>query len=394
MYSKAIEAELTLQKLIEENESLKEKIKQIEEEEKQNQYNEKADIINNDDINCEEVDINIFKKIQDQMNKRAKILDETLSKYTPITDNSKNILSTFKSKYNHHQQHQSSLDNIENNKNDYDILIDINTKYQSNKQIDINSNDDESEYEKSNENNNTNYQTYIYKIPSILLDNKIEEIGLYVRLELSYQKLASTELRINFITLLKQVLNNIIMLKQTCFTVFLQLFNFLITLLSFELSKHDQDSEIISNLQSIGEFVLINKDLSEVLRIIIVMIKRFFPTTFKVSMEKNSELHLRILLFYLKKLTILIKSSHIHISEVFSEVNDFLYSYPPSLLTNQIANINLYLEIYQEIRAITDKLIESNSKDRLIDAIAYVKNKNSTPSDEYLKYLEYRLLKR
>lgn len=384
MYSKAIEVELRLQKLIDENELLKEKIKQIEEEEK-NRYNEKVNI-NNNDIITTEVDIDIFKKIQEQMNKRAKILNETLNKYAPI---SSNYISNQKFQYQHDN------DSIEDNKNYNNISIDDYAIIQLNK-ITLKDNDCSIDNEdlKNNDDNNRKYQVQIFKLPSILLDNKIEEIGLYVQLELSYQKLTTKKGRINFITLLKQVLNNIVMLKQTCFTVFLQLFNFIITLLTLELSRQSQDSEIIAIIQSIGEFILINKDLSDGLRIVIVMIKRFFPSTFKVAIDKTTELHLKILLFYLRKLTILIQSSHIHISEIFSEVNDFLYSYPPSLLSKQIPNIDLYLDIYQEIRTISDELIKSNSQDRLIDAVAYVKNKNQTPSDEYIKYLEYKLFKK
>lgn len=383
MYSKAIEVELRLQQLIDENELLKEKIKEIEEEEK-NRYNEKVNL-NHNDIITTEVDIDIFKKIQEQMNKRAKISNETLNKYAPISSND---ISNQKFQYQHEN------DSIEDNKNYNNISID-NAIIQLNKKT-SRDNDCSIDNEdlKNNDDNNRKYQVQIFKLPSILLDNKIEEIGLYVQLELLYQKLTTKKGRINFITLLKQVLNNIVMLKQTCFTVFLQLFNFIITLLTFELSRQSQDSEIIAIIQSIGEFILINKDISDVLRIIIVMIKRFFPSTFKVAIDKTTELHLKILLFYLRKLTILIQSSHIHISMIFSEVNDFLYSYPPSLLSKQIPNIDLYLDIYQEIRTISDELIKSNSQDRLIDAVAYVKNKNQTPSDEYIKYLEYKLFKK
>jgi hypothetical protein len=75
------------------------------------------------------------------------------------------------------------------------------------------------------------FSSIIIKIPSLILDNNITEIALYVKLETIFNKL-DPDNKLKYINELKRVFENELMIKNSSFNCFLQAFEFLLSLLT------------------------------------------------------------------------------------------------------------------------------------------------------------------
>ena len=390
MYSQVIENESILQKLNEENEELKKQLEQLEREQNFSNSNytdyNNSNFISNDSVinntlnimkneenknNELQCDYDIFKKIQEKMNKKTAILDETIKKYE--------LTSSEKIKSNLKNEDNKSI-------NTFDLFKENSTSKMTNSK-------NENEYFSSNTPNS--YESLIFKIPSILLDNKIEEIEIYIRLETIYDKLTTITLKLDFISLLKQVLNNVIMLKHAGMSIYMQLFNFILNLEVNELHLSELNPSLpCSYLQSLLEFLIVNKEITEMIKILIILIKRYMPTNFKLIVDNKTLITLKLLLFYLKKINDLIPSSNARVKEICIEINDFLYTCPPSCLKKDLPLCDFYLEIFKEVRNTTNLIIKNcKNKTELSNTISFIKSKLSTVSKDYIKYLEYIIYK-
>ena len=390
MYSQVIENESILQKLNEENEELRKQLEQLEKEQNFSNSNftdyNTSNFISNDSVinntlnimkneemkqNELQCDYDIFKKIQEKMNKKTAILDDTIKKYE--------LNSNEKIKSNSKNEDDKSI-------NTFDLFKENSTSKMTNSK-------NENEYFTSNAPNS--YESLIFKIPSILLDNKLEEIEVYIRLETIYEKLTSVTSKLDFISLLKQVLNNIIMLKHASMPIFMQLFNFILNLEVNELNLNELNPSLpCSYIQSLLEFLIVNKEITDMIKILIILIKRYMPTNFKLILDNKNLISLKLLLFYLKKINDLIPSSNARVKEICIEINDFLYSCPPSCLKKDLPLCDFYLEIFKEIRNTTNLIIKNcKSKSELSNTISFIKSKLSTVSKDYVKYLEYIIYK-
>ena len=390
MYSQVIENESILQKLDEENEELRKQLEQLEKEENISNSNytdyNNSNFLSNDSVinstlnimkneenknNELQCDYDIFKKIQEKMNKKTAILDETIKKYE--------LTSSEKIKSNLKNEDNKSI-------NTFDL-------FKENSTSNITNSKNENEYFSSNTPNS--YESLIFKIPSILLDNKIEEIEIYIRLETIYDKLTTITLKLDFISLLKQVLNNVIMLKHAGMSIYMQLFNFILNLEVNEFHLSDLNPSLpCSYLQSLLEFLIVNKEITEMIKILIILIKRYMPTNFKLIIDNKTLITLKLLLFYLKKINDLIPSSNARVKEICIEINDFLYTCPPSCLKKDLPLCDFYLEIFKEVRNTTNLIIKNcKNKTELSNTISFIKSKLSTVSKDYIKYLEYIIYK-
>ena len=390
MYSQVIENESILQKLNEENEELKKQLEQLEREQNFSNSNytdyNNSNFLSNDSVinstlnimkneenknNELQCDYDIFKKIQEKMNKKTAILDETIKKYE--------LTSSEKIKSNLKNEDNKSI-------NTFDLFKENSTSKMTNSK-------NENEYFPSNTPNS--YESLIFKIPSILLDNKIEEIEIYIRLETIYDKLTTITLKLDFISLLKQVLNNVIMLKHAGMSIYMQLFNFILNLEVNELHLSELNPSLpCSYLQSLLEFLIVNKEITEMIKILIILIKRYMPTNFKLIVDNKTLITLKLLLFYLKKINDLIPSSNARVKEICIEINDFLYTCPPSCLKKDLPLCDFYLEIFKEVRNTTNLIIKNcKNKTELSNTISFIKSKLSTVSKDYIKYLEYIIYK-
>ena len=388
----------------------------------------------NDNFVC---DLDIFKKLQIQMNKKSEILQKTLDKYNhkpkkfEIINNSKPNQNEF-SNYPKEQNIINDRD-IFNDKNDSNInstsginMKDLNEKMNYNTKnllekinriknnIDKNDNLNlnQNKFNKSNKINNdkdmfikkeiksaqSSYEPLIFRIPSLLLDDKIEEIEIYIKLEMIYYNLKTITSKLDFISLLRQVLNNVIMLKNSSFNVFMTLFNFILSLQIYELNQSDCNPSLpCEYLKSLLDLLVNNKDLTDMIRIIIVLIKKYFPINMGIILEQKNIVTLKVLNSYLIQLNNVILSAYINIKSVFIEINDFLFFSPPSLLSDEYPLAELYMEIYQEIRNTTDNVIKScrskMMKKELMEAVVFIKTKIKNSSIDYVKYLDYAIYK-
>ena len=419
------------------NENIKPKANKNESKEKEEKKSN-IKIINqekkNDNFVC---DLDIFKKLQIQMNKKSEILQKTLDKYNhkpkkfEIINDSKLNQNDF-SNYTKEQKIMNDED-IFNDKNDLNInstsginIKDINEKMNYNTKNllekinriknNIDNNDNlnlnKNKFNKSNKINNdkdmfikkeiksaqSSYEPLIFRIPSLLLDDKIEEIEIYIKLEMIYYNLKTITSKLDFISLLRQVLNNVIMLKNSSFNVFMTLFNFILSLQIYELNQSDCNPSLpCEYLKSLLDLLVNNKDLTDMLRIIIVLIKKYFPINMGIILEQKNIVTLKVLNSYLIQLNNVILSAYINIKSVFIEINDFLFFSPPSLLSDEYPLAELYMEIYQEIRNTTDNVIKScrskMMKKELMEAVVFIKTKIKNSSIDYVKYLDYAIYK-
>ena len=411
-----------------------EDIENIIEKEKEEKKNN-IQIINHDKKKDNFVcDLDIFKKLQIQMNKKSEILQKTIDKYNHkpkkfeiINDsklnqnnfsdysNEKNLISNdFKDK-NNIKIESKGLDineiNEKMNSNTKDLLEKINRIKNNIGQKD-NQNIISNKIPKSNKINQdkdmfikkeiksaqSSYEPLIFRIPSLLLDDKIEEIEIYIKLEMIYYNLKTITSKLDFISLLRQVLNNVIMLKNSSFNVFLQLFNFILSLQIYELNLSDYNPSLpCEYLKSLLDLLINNKDLTEMIRIIIVLIKKYFPINMGIMLEQKNIVTLKVLNSYLKQLNTVILSAYVNIKAVFIEINDFLFFSPPSLLSDEFPLAELYMEIYEEIKNTTDNVVKSCRskimKNELIDAVVFIKTKIKHSSADYVKYLDYAIYK-
>ena len=389
-------------------------------------------IINNENKNDNFIcDLDIFKKLQIQMNKKSEILQKTIDKYNhkpkkiEIINESKlnqNSISNYSNEQN--IINDSLKDKTNFNINSTGINIDdINEKMNSNtknllekinkiksninrKEISNLSNNKQKEINKDKDifikkeikSAQSSYEPLIFRIPSLLLDDKIEEIEIYIKLEMIYYNLKTITSKLDFISLLRQVLNNVIMLKNSSFNVYLQLFNFILSLQIYELNLSDCSPSLpCEYLKSLLDLLVNNKDLTEMIRIIIVLIKKYFPINMNIILEQKNIVTLKVLNSYLKQLNNIILSAYINIKSVFIEINDFLFFSPPSLLKDEFPLAELYMEIYEEIRNTTDNIIKSCKskimKNELMNAVVFIKSKIKNSSVDYVKYLDYAIYK-
>ena len=419
----------------EENIKNKEIIDEIEKEKEKEKQKSNIKIINqekkNDNFVC---DLDIFKKLQIQMNKKSEILQKTLDKYNhkpkkfEIINDSKlnhDNYSNYSKEQNLINENIKDKNNI--NKNSIGIDInDLNEKMSSNtKNLLDKINRIKNNIEKNNNPNISNnkynkinkldmnkdlfikkeikeaqssYEPLIFRIPSLLLDDKIEEIEIYIKLEMIYYNLKTITSKLDFISLLRQVLNNVIMLKNSSFNVYMTLFNFILNLQIYELNLSDCNPSLpCEYLKSLLDLLVNNKELTDMIRIIIVLIKKYFPVNMGIILEQKNIVTLKVLNSYLKQLNNAILSAYINIKSVFIEVNDFLFFSPPSLLSDEYPLAELYMEIYEEIRNTTDNVIKSCKgkmmKNELMDAVVFIKSKVKNSSVDYIKYLDYAIYK-
>ena len=377
-------------------------------------------------------DLDIFKKLQQQMNKKSEVLQKTIDKYNhkPKKLEIINDSNLIQNKINSFQKEIDSNNNINNiynnipiskinnentlninlskekininNKNLIEKINNIKYKIEDNeiKSNNINNKDkDKDSYIKKEISSSTSsYEPLIFKIPSLLLDNKIEEIEIYIKLEMIYYNLKTITSKLDFISLLRQVLNNILMLKNASFNVYMNLFNFILTLQIYELNLSDCNPSLpCEYLKALLDLLINNKDLTDMIRIIIFLIKKYFPVNMLIILEQKIVIILKVLNSYLKQLNNAILSGYINIKSIFIEINDFLFFSPPSLLSEEFPLAELYMEIYEEIKNTTDNIIKSCKskimKNELMDAVVFIKSKIKNPSLDYVKYLDYAIYK-
>ena len=387
----------------------------------------------NDDFLC---DLDIFKKLQMQINKKSEILQKTIDKYNhkpkkiEIINESKlnqnNLYNNFsieKNKINDNIKEKndlnikslsgidinetsekmnlntkSLLEKINKIKNNIDIKEDEKTKNKNNNKYSKTNNDKDIFIKKEIKSAQSSYEPLIFRIPSLLLDDKIEEIEIYIKLEMIYDNLKTITSKLDFISLLRQVLNNVLMLKNASFNVYMQLFNFILSLQIYEFNLSDCNPSLpCEYLKNLLDLLVNKKDLTDMIRIIIVLIKKYFPINMGIVLEQKNIVTLKVLNSYLKQLNSVILSAYINIKSIFIEINDFLFFSPPSLLSDEFPLAELYMEIYQEIRNTTDNIIKSCRskimKNELIDAVVFIKTKIKNASSDYIKYLDYALYK-
>lgn len=259
----------------------------------------------------------------------------------------------------------------------------------------------------SNPLNEDNAKALILKIPSNLLDDNICEIALYVKLESLYQK-SNSENKLMFTNELKLVLENNQMIKTSSFNCFLQLFEFLLNLLTHEIilnndagnrihhkqhnSTNIYNPSAMISLQEIIENTIKKKPMTEIFKVLIYLLRKYLPRDFNYMIDKLSVVYLKTI-SYLIKLCLDNKSKYnpefnmeLRCYDILHEINELFVTYPPSGLKEGVPNLDLLDKIYRQLRILTDVSINSD----LVQAKLFIENSKKRNKTNYCQdYMQY-----
>jgi hypothetical protein len=430
--NKFIETENILQLHIEENEKLKERLNNI--------VIAKQNFISKDDKNISTLDaekkpsdnsishINAsinedIQEIKDKLKQKMRKLDMNIQR---IEDKTKGKQETI----NNSNLKNEFLSNVSNKKTLLDDSISNDISILNNKKITGNNiiRNLQDFYEEENQSiqlnqplsnlNNQNINCFsnpikkneedakslILKIPSNLLDDNICEIALYVKLESIFQK-SNVENKRIFTDELKIVLENNQLIKTSSFNCFLQLFEFLLNLLTHEIilnndagnrnnlnNKPNYNPSAMISLQEIIENTIKKKPMTEIFKVLIYLLRKYLPRDFNYMIDKLSVVYLKTI-SYLIKLCLDNKTKYnpefnleLRCYDILHEINELFVTYPPSSLREGVPNLDLLDKIYRQLRILTDVSVNSD----LAQAKLFFENSKKRSKTNYCQdYMQY-----
>jgi hypothetical protein len=154
-------------------------------------------------------------------------------------------------------------------------------------------------------------------------------------------------------------------------------------------SKDEQDT--IIKLQEIAEYLLRNKEQTEIFKIILTLLRNHFPNDIKLPIDLEQLVQMKILSYLLKTSINTKHENNIQIkcNDILTEINDLFIKNPPSNLQKGIPNCQLYLNLYTLLKCLTDDIInddKENAKCFVNDLKSGKGNKSAC--NEYVQYLE------
>ena len=353
---------------------------------------------NNKDINKNNSNNEIKNKSKDKSNnddnhiRKNKVLDDNEIKRNM---NALNIPSSL-------LKNKLSLDNKKN------LMIKINTSNKPNLNL-SNSNDNinSKKQKKSNDlniskdKNNINTQTntiklntmpnnsseYIQTLNQIIKTLKNESTGEGVfNLAISqFLKLTSIEQKLEFINYLHKSLEKPIFIKNTSINILLNFYDFILSLLSFEILKFSNEESVVISLQALAQYLLNYRKLNDMFKVLLFLLKKYFPKDLNKKIEDISLVMIKVIAYLLKELLKNIKSEKVNGRDIICEINDLFTNTPPSTLTTLTPNCSFYQNIFTLLKSITDQIVSQDIKE-LSGIILYLKEKKIV-CDDYFQYL-------
>ena len=265
--------------------------------------------------------------------------------------------------------------NNTNNTNNINTLNSVNIIPQSNK---------------SKNNNNTipnNSKVYIQTINQIIkiLKNESTEEGIFNLAISQFLKLSSVEQKSDFINYLNNSLKNPIFFKNISINVLLNFYDFILSLLSFEILKFSNEESNIATLQSLAQNLLDYCDINDIFKVLLFLLKKYFPKDLNKKIEDISLVMIKIIAYFLKELLKNAKKGKINGRVIICEINDLFTNTPPSNLTTLTPNCSFYQNIFTLLKTITDQIISQDKKE-LSGIIKYLQEKKIVCED-YMQYL-------
>ena len=364
---------------INENENIKKENKKMEESEdsisdddilKENNNNNK-----NNRSNILKLNDNDFQKIEDSIKIMSKRLDNTLNKMNQVSSNrNNNRRINFMNNLN-----TNSLNNLNSINNSINV-----SKISENNNASIMTSES---YLKNNfiNLNNPNKNKEIIDQMIKVIKGELNQINIFQKAKEHFKMLNSVEEKLDFIKILKNNLENPVYLEIIPINSCTNLFDFILTILSFQILNQSNVEQIIVELQGISENLLNFRQLNDMFKIMLFLLKKYFPKNLNNKIEDISLVMIKVISYLLKELLKKVNKDNIIGKDIISEINDLFTVTPPSTLTTATPNAMFYKHIFTLLKSITDQII-SNNKNELVNIIQYLQE-NKIVCEDYIQYL-------
>ena len=232
-----------------------------------------------------------------------------------------------------------------------------------------------------------NIPAYIQTINNLIktLNNQqiVEEI--FDLSTIQFLKLKSFDQKLDYVSYLKKCLENPSFFKNTSINICLGFYNYLLTILAFEILKYPNEEKVINILQSLSEHLLKYRKLNDMFKVLLFLLKKYFPKDLNNKIEQISLVLIKIIAYLLKELLKNINKEKVNSKDILSQINDLFNDTPPSKLTTLTPNATFYQGIFTLLKSITDQIINQD-KSQLEYIINYL-NEKKIVCDDYMQYL-------
>ena len=349
----------------------------IDEKKRSNSNNNEIIKENNNDSKSKNkvVDNNEIKKNMNSLNIPISVIRNKLT----LNNKEKLLLkihSTNRSPPNILKKNNENTNPKLNNKNNnINTLNSVNIIPQTNK-LKTNTN--------TNDNNSKVYIQTINQIIKILRNESTDE-GIFNLAISQFLKLSSVEQKSEFINYLNNSLKNPIFFKNISINLLLNFYDFILSLLSFEILKFPNEESNISTLQSLAQNLLDYCNLNDIFKVLLFLLKKYFPKDLNKKIADISLVMIKIIAYFLKELLKNLNKGKINGRAIICEINDLFTNTPPSNLTTLTPNCSFYQNIFTLLKTITDQIISQDKKE-LSGIIKYLQEKKIVCED-YIQYL-------
>ena len=366
-----------------EKEEREEEEEKEEEKEEEEGKDEKKDSNNK---NKSKLSDNDFLKIEESIRLMSKRLDKTLNKMNESSHRSNNsrkanLLNSINNINNINNIKSINISKIsERNNNDASIMT--SESYLKNNFISLNNNLNSN----SNQNlniNSSNNKEIIEQIISVV-KGESNKNSIYQIAKILFKKLSSEE-KMDFAQNLRDALENPIFFKQIPINTCSNLFDFILSILSYQILSQSNEEQIIVKLQSLAEYLLPFRQLNDMFKIMLFLLKKYFPKNLNNKIEDISLVMIKVISYLLKELLKKMNEENVVAKEIICEINDLFTVTPPSTLTTATPNARFYQGIFTLLKSITDK-IASKNQNELSNVIQYLQE-NKIVCEDYILYL-------
>ena len=217
------------------------------------------------------------------------------------------------------------------------------------------------------------------------LNNESTDEDIFNLAILQFLKLSSIEQKSEYINILQKSLENPIFLKDTSINILLNFYDYILSILSFEILKFSNEELIITKFQTLAQYLLNYRKSNDMFKIMLFLLKKYFPKDLNKKIADLSLVMIKIIAFLLKELLKNINKEKINGKEIICEINDLFTNTPPSTLTTLTPNCSFYQNIFTLLKSITDEIIKQDKKE-LNGIIQYLQQKKIICED-YVQYL-------
>ena len=343
-----------------------------------NIFDEKEENYTNN-VNNSKIKENDIQKIEESIRIMSKRLDKTLNKMNEASNRntkSKGDIMTTNNSIKDLNNNSINVSKISEKNNYNDASIITSESYIKNNFIspNINSNPGIS---------NTNKEIIEQLIN--VVRGKSNQNSIYENAKIHYQNLSSLEQKLDFIQNLRNYLDNPIFLSQIPIYTCTNLFDFILSILSYQILNQSNNGQIIASLQGIAEYLLPFRSLNDMFKIMMFLLKKYFPKNLNNNIEDISLIMIKVISYLLKELLKKMNRDNVIGKEIICEINDLFTITPPLTLTTAIPNARFYQTVFALLKSITDQII-SNNKSELTNIIQYLQG-NKIVCEEYIQYL-------